>query len=203
MADYSSGRHGHAAGNEDHERRVHTSTFVRFAIGLTAGLLGGLAMNTFTRVVSNATHGQEASGVAPGAKRVGRGMQPPQAKIDAESDAAVHVGRLGYRAVTGRRPSHALALRLGSAAHYGFSAALGVCYVFLVPRLPAFAGGRGLVYGSMVWLLADEGLMPVLGLSRGPRQLSTGMHLYSLLGHWAYGAALESTRRLALEHQHS
>jgi hypothetical protein len=33
-------------------------------------------------------------------------------------------------------------------------------------------------------------------LSRGPRQLTAGMHAYSLLGHWVYGATLESVRRL-------
>jgi uncharacterized membrane protein YagU involved in acid resistance len=165
-------------------------------IGLMGGFLGGWMMNVFTRVVSTVTHGNEANGVAPGARRVGRGMQPPQAQVDAENDAAVRIGKFGYRAVTGRRPNRALALRLGTTAHYGFSAALGVCYVLLVRRAPSFAQGHGLLYGSLVWLLADEGLMPALGLSRGPRQLSPGMHFYSLMGHWVYGATLESTRQL-------
>jgi uncharacterized membrane protein YagU involved in acid resistance len=165
-------------------------------LGVAIGLMGGWMMNAFTRVISNATNGHEATGVAPGVKRIGRGMQPPQAEVDAENDAAVRVGTLAYRVATGHRPPHAVALRLGSAAHYGFSAALGVCYLFLVSRIPALARGGGVLYGSLVWLCADEGLMPAFGLSRGPRELSAGMHLYSLVGHWVYGATLESTRQL-------
>jgi hypothetical protein len=47
-----------------------------------------------------------------------------------------------------------------------------------------------------VWAIADEAAMPALGLSRGPRQLTRGMHAYSLLGHRMYGATLEAVRRL-------
>ena len=45
-------------------------------------------MNGFTRVVSAVTGGREAKGVAPGGDRVGRGMQPPQARDRADDDAA-------------------------------------------------------------------------------------------------------------------
>ena len=47
---------------------------------------------------------------------------------------------------------------------------------------------------GLVWAIADEGLMPALNLSRSPRQLSAGMHAYSLLGHAVYGSALECAR---------
>ena len=151
-------------------------------------------MNTFTRLVSSFTHGREAEGVAPGGDRVGRGMQPPQAHIRADDDAAVRSASSIYEAVTGRIPERRRRIRLGTMAHYAFSAGLGVGYVVLADRFPVTRRGMGTMYGAVVWATADEGLMPALGLSRGPRQLSVGMHAYSLLGHAVYGIALECVR---------
>ncbi len=85
---------------------------------------------------------------------------------------------------------------LGTGAHYAFGAALGVIYAIGSNRAPALRTGWGVLYGSFVWAIADEGAMPALGLSRGPRELPVGVHAYALAGHWAYGAALEGSMRL-------
>ncbi len=164
--------------------------------GVVGGLLGGLVMNTFTRVVASATGGREADGVAPGADRVGRGMQPPQAEDHTEDDAAVRVGSAAYRALTADEPDAQRRLMLGALAHYGFSAAAGVGYALAVRKIPALGLGRGSLYGSLVWITADEAAMPLLGLSRGPREQSAGMHAYSLAGHWLYGMTVASVHRL-------
>ena len=173
-----------------------TSIAKSIAIGIIGGLIGGLAMNLFTRAVAKATGGHEARGAAPGRQRVGRGMQPPQAKRRAEKDAAVQVGSAAYRLFARREPNQVLQLRLGAIAHYGFSAGVGVCYMLLAQRVPTLRNGFGGLYGALVWAVADEGAMPALGLSRGPRELTAGLHLYSLLGHWVYGATLEGVRRV-------
>ena len=154
-------------------------------------------MNAFTRVVSEATGGREAEGVAPGPMRVGRGMQPPQAEGRAEDDAAVRLASTAYKTATGHTPDRRQKLQLGTAAHYAFSAALGVSYVLLARRFPVLRRGLGSLYGGLIWATADEAVIPALGLSRGPRQQSAGMHAYSLFGHIIYGAALESIRRAA------
>jgi hypothetical protein len=174
---------------------VPTSAAKFIAMGVIGGLLGGLAMNLFTRAVAATTGGHEARGVAPGLNRIGRGMQPPQAQGRADNDAAVRLGSATYRALTGREPDRALRLRLGATAHYGFSAAVGVCYMVLAQRVPSLRAGFGGLYGALVWAAADEGAMPALGLSRGPRALTPGLHVYSLFGHWVYGATLEAVRR--------
>jgi hypothetical protein len=164
-------------------------------LGVAAGLLGGLAANLYTRAVAAANGGREAAGAAPGADRFGRGMQPAQAIGPADRDAAVQVGTAAYRAVTGGEPSAAIRPRLGTAAHYAFSAAAGAWYVCAADRLPLLRSGFGTVYGTIVWLVADEGAMPALGLSRRARQLPAGVHAYSIGGHWVYGATLEAVRR--------
>ena len=40
--------------------------------------------------------------------------------------------------------------------------------------------------------IADEGAIPALGLSRGPREIPVRSHLTALCEHWVYGAALEA-----------
>jgi hypothetical protein len=164
------------------------------AVGLAAGIAGGFTMNLFSRVVVGAL-GREADGAAPGADRVGRGAQPPQALGNADHDAAVLAGSAVYRTVTRHDPSAVTEPRLGTAAHYAFSGAAGVGYVLLSERVPALRAGYGIAYGSLVWALADEGVTPALGLSRGPRQLPAGVHVYALLAHWVFGATLEAARR--------
>jgi hypothetical protein len=163
--------------------------------GVAAGVLGAVVMNLFARAVAVLNNGAEADGAAPGGDRAGRGVQPPQADGRAAHDATVRVGTIAYRAVTGDEPSRSAQPWLGSAAHYGFSATVGVCYALLAPRVPVIRRGFGTVYGTLVWALADEGVVPALGLSRSPRELPLGVHLYALFGHWVYGATLEAVTR--------
>ncbi len=169
------------------------------AAGFLAGCVAGLAMNLYGRLITVLTHGHEGRGAAPGADRVGRGMQPPQAVSRAEQDAAVRIGATAYDLATGQTPTREGRLRLGSAAHYAFSGALGIGYFFAAKRAPIVASGYGALYGTFVWAAADETAMPALGLSRGPRQLGFGVHAYSLTGHWVYGASLELCRRLVAD----
>jgi uncharacterized membrane protein YagU involved in acid resistance len=166
-------------------------------IGIAGGLLGAFTMNTFGRAVLAAGNGREADGAAPGMDRVGRGVQPPQAEALAEDDATVRVGTMAYRAVTGSEPDSDARPWLGSAAHYGFAATVGACYALMRERMPLMRAGYGTLYGTAVWIVADETIMPALRLSRGPRQLPAGVHAYALAGHWVYGLTLEFVSRLA------
>lgn len=178
-----------------HPLRSDVTTWRRAAAGLAGGLLGALAMNVFARAARARNDGLEARGAAPGSDRDGRGMQPPQARTRADQDAAVQAGTALYRSLTGHAPDRATGRWLGTAAHYTFGAALGVVYAFGSNRAPAVRAGFGVLYGSLVWAIADEGAMPALGLSRGPRELPLGVHAYALAGHWVYGATLEGSMR--------
>jgi hypothetical protein len=159
----------------------------------------GLIMNLFARAVGAATDGHEARGAAAGQDRQGRGAQPPQAIGRANEDAAVKTGVIAYRAVSSEEPPRPIRPWLGSAAHYGFSAAAGAAYTLLAARVPAIRACFGTLYGTLVWLLADEGVVPALGLSRKPTELPLGVHLYSLAGHWVYGCTLALATRSATD----
>jgi hypothetical protein len=160
-------------------------------MGFAGGLLGAFAMNVFSRAVTAARQGHEATGAAPGDDRVGRGVQPPQAMGAAEDDATVRVGAVAYRTLSDSSPRQPTRSWLGSVVHYAFGGAVGACYAVLRPRVPIIRAARGTAYGTAVWIVADETIMPLLRLSRGPRQLSPGLHAYALAGHWVYGVTLE------------
>jgi putative membrane protein len=176
-------------------RRELESPLEQAAIGIVGGLLGAWAMNVFARAVRATRNGREAEGAAPGADRHGRGPQPPQAHTTSDQDAAVKAGSSVYRAVTGDEPSGPTQRWLGTAAHYAFGASTGLAYGVLANRAPVLKTGYGFLYGALVWAVADEGLMPALGLSRGPREQRPGIHAYALLSHFVYGATLEAVRQ--------
>jgi hypothetical protein len=51
-------------------------------------------------------------------------------------------------------------------------------------------------FGLAVWAVADEGIVPAPGLSRSPRECSTGLHADSFTSHVVYGATTEFVRGL-------
>ena len=62
----------------------------------------------------------------------------------------------------------------------------------IVPQVTAAAG---LPYGGLIWLGADEGVVPALGLSKSPGEYPVSTHAYALASHLVYGATTEGVRR--------
>ena len=85
--------------------------------------------------------------------------------------------------------------QLGSLLHYSFGATAGALYGLLARRWPGVTVGGGLGYATGVWLVADEAMVPAMGLADLPHRTPLRRHAYALVGHWAYGAALEAVRR--------
>ena len=85
--------------------------------------------------------------------------------------------------------------QFGSLLHYGFGATAGALYGLLSRRWPGVTVGGGLAYATGVWIVADEAIVPAMGLADPPHRTPLRRHAYALAGHWAYGAALEAVRR--------
>jgi hypothetical protein len=151
----------------------------RSLTGFAAGLAAAFAMNLFARAVSD---------------RAGHGAQPPQADRPGD-DATVRVGRAVYHAATGAEPSHSTRAWLGTAAHYAFGGTMGAGYALLTGIAPRVRTAHGALYGTAIWVVFDETVLPTLGLSRGGRELPPRVHAYALAGHCVYGVALESVMR--------
>ena len=59
---------------------------------------------------------------------------------------------------------------------------------------PEVAAGVGLPFGAVFWLVADEGAVPLLGLSKGPTEYPLSMHVYALASHLVFGLTAELVR---------
>jgi hypothetical protein len=83
----------------------------------------------------------------------------------------------------------------GSLLHHAFGATVGAVYGAATARAPQLAMGGGLPYGVLVWLVAAETGLPLVGLSRSPASYRWERHAASLGSHLAFGATLEAVRR--------
>lgn len=177
--------------------------------GLVGGLVGGLAatvaMTQFQNAWSKASEKMSAGNANGNANQHSPNQQgqehqqeqdQPQEKEDATMKAA---GKLA--GLTGRELSHDQKKKAGPLVHYGFGTAMGAIYGLTKETAPR--GWRqsppllsGTAFGTVLFLGADEVGVPALGLSGKPWESPLSSHVYALVSHVVYGAALEGAYAL-------
>lgn len=148
-------------------------------IGLVGGLIASWAMNQFQAAVAKWQADDSAS----------------QPKGD---DATVKVAMWVSRAVTGRSLTPSQKKVAGPLVHYTFGSAMGALYAVGAAMEPEAAAGWGLLYGTALWLGADEITVPAAGLSKPPADVPIAVHGSALAAHLVFGATVETVRRVAL-----
>jgi hypothetical protein len=86
--------------------------------------------------------------------------------------------------------------RLGLAIHWALGIGAGAAYAVLRRRFRAMGRTAGLSFGTAFWALLDEGLVPALGLTPGPRAFPWQTHARGLAGHLTFGSVTDGTLRL-------
>jgi hypothetical protein len=152
-------------------------------------------MNQFQRVASRAGGGREADDATIGWPRTGRGPQPAQALGNASDDATARVANAAFSAAGYPLLNPRDRQAAGQFVHLAFGAANGALYGAAAELEPRVTAAAGVPFGASVWLLADEGLVPAMGLSRDPREASTGLLAYGFLSHCVYAITTELVRR--------
>jgi hypothetical protein len=84
-----------------------------------------------------------------------------------------------------------------TAAHYAFGTVCGTAYG-LVTRAPTAYAARGLGYGLLIWALVDELALPLLNISKKPREYRPAVHMRSAALHGIYGLVLGFSYRALL-----
>lgn len=84
----------------------------------------------------------------------------------------------------------------GAAIHWALGIGAGAAYAVLRRRFNSLGRTAGLGFGTAFWALLDEGLVPVLGLTPGPRALPWQTHARGLAGHVTFGTVTDGTLRL-------
>lgn len=85
--------------------------------------------------------------------------------------------------------------RWGWRLHKAFGILGGVGYLALRRKVPALGWGRGLGMGLAFFLLGDEVMVPLLGLTPGPGSFDWRVHARGAASHIAYGIAAETAAR--------
>lgn len=157
--------------------------------GAVGGLAGTLAMNYAQRlwtIVADRERPTSAAG-----KHDARDWQERSEGQNSNEMAAHALARATIdRDLTPRELAIASSL-----LHFGFGAAMGALH-----GVRAEMGSRpssGLIFGTTVWLCADEIAMPLAGLSESTLKRPLEMHVQSLVAHLAYGAVVERVRRFS------
>jgi len=173
--------------------------------GMIAGAAGGLVaswvMNQFQALWSRMAHGVErphgAQSLQLGSPRHGVARELQERGRDREADdAAVRTAIVVSERLLGlelaEREKKEIA---GAAVHYAFGVATGGLYGAIAELKPATTAGAGLPFGAAVWLIADEIIVPALGLSKSPTKYPLSTHAYSIASHLVYGLTTEIVRR--------
>jgi len=85
--------------------------------------------------------------------------------------------------------------KAGPLVHYAFGTLMGGLYGATAERVPQVKSGWGLLFGTALFLGADEVAVPALGLGPSPTETKAQDHLYGLVSHFVYGATTETVRR--------
>ena len=173
--------------------------------GLVAGLVGGLVaawtMNQFQALVHNLFEGDQrshgAQSMQKGSPQHGAGQELREQGGDEEQDDATErLANIISKTVLDHELSKKEKETAGTAIHYAFGIASGGFYGAAAELLPKITLGAGLPFGAFVWLTADEGVVPLFGLSKAPTEYPFSTHAYALTSHIVYGLTADCVRRL-------
>ena len=149
--------------------------------GAVAGFVGAYAMERFQALWSDTAKRARPQQIASAAKD-----EPTTVK------AAERVAETVFHA---ELPDEIKPVA-GEAVHYGMGMLSGAIYGALAEVLPIVRAGNGLLFGTILWWVADNTAVPAVGLSKGPSAYPPSTHAYALSSHLVYGFATETVRRV-------
>lgn len=153
--------------------------------GIVAGAAAGLAaswiMTQFQTAWSKMQQQRQSEPVEQGQEQT----------EDATMKTAGAIARTVFRTELSREQKK----RLSPAVHYAFGTTMGALYGAISEELPATKSGWGTLFGSALFIGADEIAIPLFGLAGSITDTPLNLHLYAWASHLVYGAAVESIRR--------
>jgi hypothetical protein len=167
---------------------------------VVGGLVASVVMNQFQQLLHRLIEGEErghgAQSMQQGAPHHGAGEMLRERGVDSSDDdatertaSAISVGVFDHELTKDEKET------AGTAVHYAFGVTTGAIYGAAAELLPDVTAGAGVPFGAAVWLAADEGIVPLLGLSKSPTEYPLSTHAYALASHFVYGLTTEVVRR--------
>jgi uncharacterized membrane protein YagU involved in acid resistance len=180
--------------------RNESSITKGLAAGVAGGLVASLVMNQFQAVLGKLMQGESrshgAQSLQDGSPDSGIGRELQERGSDAPDDnAAVRTGTAVSEFVFDHKLSKPEKEVAGAIAHYAMGATSGAIYGACAELVPLTTMAEGLPFGAAVWAIADEAVVPALGLSRSASEYPLSTHAYSLASHLVFGLTTEVVRR--------
>ena len=170
------------------------------AAGVAGGVVASFVMNQFQAVWGKLTEGESRSHGAQSLQQgftdhgIGRELQK-RGSDEADENAAVRTGSAVAELVFNHKLTKPEKEFGGTIAHYAMGVASGALYGAFAEVVPATTVGEGLPFGAAVWVIADEAVVPALGLSKPGSEYPLSTHVYALASHLVYGFTTEIVRR--------
>lgn len=185
-----------------HRRRIKRDegdVLKGLAAGIAGGLIASVVMNQFQKMLGKLTHGIEKS---HGAQSLQQGSPPhgagrmlqQQGSEDEGDDAAERLANTISVGVFDHELTKSAKNTAGTALHYAYGISMGAIYGAAAELAPVVTVGAGMTYGAVIWVTADEGIVPALGLSKSSAEYPFSVHAYALASHLVYGLTTEIVR---------
>jgi len=186
-------------GGQTHERR-EPDVFKGLVAGLIGGLVASVVMNQAQKLVGELLTGDKrahgAQSLQQGAPRRGAGKILEERGVeDPNDDAAERLAQTISVGVFDHELSDDEKNTAGTALHYAYGISMGAVYGVAAEILPETTIGAGSVYASLIWMGADEGVVPLLGLSKSADEYPLSIHACAFASHLVYGLTAEAVRR--------
>jgi putative membrane protein len=170
------------------------------AAGAAGGLVASFVMNQFQaaigKLMANEDRSHGAQSLQQGSPDHGIGRELAERGVDdPDDDAASRTGNAVSEFVFEHHLTKSEKEKAGAAAHYAMGVTSGAIYGAVAEVMPVATVAEGLPFGAAVWVLADEAIVPAMGLSRKSTDYPVSIHAYSLASHLVYGLTTELVRR--------
>ncbi len=162
-------------------KKIDASDVVKGAVaGIVGGIVASFVMSEFQSLVTKLSEAEEKE----------------KSKKKKEEPATVKAAREISEGVFDHKLTKSEKEPAGEAMHYAMGATSGLIYGVAAEIAPMTTVGAGLPFGAAVWLLADDVVVPALGLSKSPTEYPLSTHAYALSSHLVYGLTTDIVRRV-------
>lgn len=177
---------------------------LRLAQGIAAGCIAGLTaawlMNLFQKGVTHFFDNDEkphgAQSQQEGSPSHGAGAALRELGLDDPGDnAAERTANYVSAKLLDKRLSEPQKHVGGAVVHYVFGVSTGALYGAVSELFPQVGKGAGLPFGAVLWLVADEIVVPGLGLSKSAKDYPPSTHVYALSSHLFFAFVTHITLR--------
>lgn len=166
-------------------------------IGFAGGLVGTAVMGGFWGLTQAITGTDPRAATRDAGPHALDDISIAGKNAGADESSTAAIGRIAYERLVGKAPeSDETKATLSYVVHYAFGALNGAAYGAWAEGIDGGPIASGALFGTGVWLAADEATVSLLGLAAGPTKYPIGQHASRLGAHIAYGIGTSLTTAL-------